>query len=423
MKIFNAIFFLFFLNIVFCQAQITIEVSCDKNDWNYKLGEKVTYSYEVKGLAELSDSLNLTYQIGEEKMPASNKGKLRQLKGTLEGGTMTKPGFLQCIIRANYNKKSIKGLATAGFEVENIQPTAVMPSDFLDFWNKAISKAKTVPLLPKMIERKELSNEKVKVYSISFQNETKDSRIYGILTIPNKEGRFPAVLDVPGAGIRSYKPDLELMDHDIITLQIGIHGIPVESENELYVSLANGALQGYPFINLDSKDHYYYKRVYLGCIKAVDFIFDLEQFDGSRIAVSGGSQGGALAIVTAALDPRIKYVRSFYPALSDHTGYLHNRAGGWPHLLNENNFKRNNLPDKIETLGYYDVVNFAKLIKVPGFYSWGYNDEVCPPTSMYASYNVITAPKELMIVKETGHVTSPIQLEAKKKWLIKMLKQ
>jgi cephalosporin-C deacetylase-like acetyl esterase len=52
-------------------------------------------------------------------------------------------------------------------------------------------------------------------------------------------------------------------------------------------------------------------------------------------------------------------------------------------------------PEKIETSKYYDVVNFARRLRVPGLYSWGYNDATCPPTSMYSAYNVITAPKTL----------------------------
>ena len=48
-------------------------------------------------------------------------------------------------------------------------------------------------------------------------------------------------------------------------------------------------------------------------------------------------------------------------------------------------------------------MNFARRVTVPGLYSWGFNDETCPPTSMYAAYNVITAPKRLMLAYDTGH--------------------
>jgi len=66
--------------------------------------------------------------------------------------------------------------------------------------------------------------------------------------------------------------------------------------------------------------------------------------------------------------------------LCDLTGYLHGRAGGWPHL-----FKTpfTNKTEKIEVSKYYDVANFARFVKAPGFYSWGFNDNVCPPRDVF----------------------------------------
>ena len=111
-------------------------------------------------------------------------------------------------------------------------------------------------------------------------------------------------------------------------------------------------------------------------------VITLDCFDGENIGVTGGSQGGALSIVTAGLDPRINYLAAFYPALCDLTGYLHGRAGGWPHVFS---YKVTNKSEKIETSKYFDVVNFARFVKAKGWYSWGYNDNVCPPTSTYAA--------------------------------------
>src|SRR5690606_8491090 len=136
----------------------------------------------------------------------------------------------------------------------------------------------------------------------------------------------------------------------------------------------------------------------------------------NNLLVWGGSQGGALAIITASLDERVKGLVSIYPALSDLTGYLHNRAGGWPHM-----FRDGGTDEKIGVSRYYDVVNFARYINVPGFYTWGYNDDTCPPTSYYAAYNMIDAPKELYLVQETGHWTYPEQREKIETWILKLL--
>jgi len=138
---------------------------------------------------------------------------------------------------------------------------------------------------------------------------------------------------VPGAGIRPYYGDVGNAEKGMITLQIGIHGIPVTMERYVYDDLREGGLRQYWESNLDNKDRYYYKRVYLGCVRSIDYIFSLPEFDGETLAVTGGSQGGALSIVTTGLDDRVKWLAPFYPALSDVTGYLEGRAGGWPHMF------------------------------------------------------------------------------------------
>ena len=73
---------------------------------------------------------------------------------------------------------------------------------------------------------------------------------------------------------------------------------------------------------------------------------------------------------------------------------------------------------KIATTRYYDVVNFARRVTATGFYLWGYNDEVCPPTSMYAAYNVITAPKRLQLAYDKGHSTAQEQVDDVNDWLV-----
>ncbi len=56
-------------------------------------------------------------------------------------------------------------------------------------------------------------------------------------------------------------------------------------------------------------------------------------------------------------------------------------------------------------------------------YSWGFNDETCPPTSTYSAYNVITAPKQLFLALETGHWTYPEQNEKTNNWMVEQLKK
>jgi len=403
---------------------IKVIVAPDHPDWMYKQGEKVKFSITALQNGNPIKNAVVKFEIGAEKMDPTKKDSLVFINGalTVDGGTMKDPGFLRCIATAMVNNKTYRGLGTAAFDPQLIEPAIANPTDFAAYWEQAKTELAKIPLDARMTLLPERCTENVNVYHVNLQNFRAGARLYGILCVPKKEGKHPAILKVPGAGSRPYNGDITTAEKGFITFEIGIHGIPVNMDISVYNNLMAGALAGYWNSNLDDKDRYYYKRVYLGCVRANDFIITLPQYDGINLGVTGGSQGGALSIITAALDTRVKFLAAFYPALSDLTGYLKSRAGGWPHLFDKTNLAFNNKKEKIETAGYYDVVNFARLLKVPGMYSWGFNDEVCPPTSMYAAYNVITAPKELFLAQETGHWTYPEQTEKLNNWLVEKLK-
>jgi cephalosporin-C deacetylase len=416
--------FLLFAFMAPATAQTTVQsvrvvVAPNKFDWTYATGDKASFAVSVLKHNNPVKNVKIRYEYGPEKMPPTQKSTQVLASGqtVIKAGTLKNPGFLRCIVIAEVDGKEFRGLATAAFSPERIKPTTEVPQDFTRFWDEAKAQAAKVPLDARLTLLPERCTEQVNVYHVNIQNGQVGTRLYGILAMPKKPGKYPALLKVPGAGVRPYAGDVSLAARGIITLQIGIHGVPVNLDQEVYQALGAGPLNGYPFANLDDRDRYYYKRVYLGCVRAVDYLFSLPEFDGQSLAVEGGSQGGALAIVTAALDKRVKCLVSFYPALSDLTGYLHGRAGGWPHMFTPANSDFTGKKDKIETSKYYDVANFARYVKVPGFYSWGFNDETCPPTSMYAAYNGIQADKELFLVQDTGHWAIAEQYDKMVAWL------
>ena len=414
-----------FLNAQPLEKSIKIIVAPDHSDWTYQIGETVKFAISVYKNGNLLNNVMVRCEIGPEKQDPFIKEIFTLVSGTqiVNAGTLKNPGFLRCIAIAEVEGKEYRNLATAAFDPIGIKPTVESPVDFDEFWKISKEELLKIPIDAKMTLLPERCTEKVNVYHVSIQNFKIGIRLYGILCMPKKEGKYPALLQVPGAGVRPYNGDIMNAEKGIITFQIGIHGIPVNMEPSVYVDLANGVLNGYPNYNLDNRDRFFYKRVYLGCIRANDFLTSLPEFDGNNLGVTGGSQGGALSIVTAALDSRVKILGVYYPALCDLTGYLNGRAGGWPHYFDKTNIQYNNTKEKLETVGYYDVVNFAKRIKVPGFYTWGYNDETCPPTSMYSAYNLIQAPKQIFLALETGHWTFPEQTEKVNSWLLENLKR
>jgi cephalosporin-C deacetylase-like acetyl esterase len=397
-------------------------VTPDHANWEYKLGEPAIFTIQVLHANVPMKDVKIVYQLGPEKMKPVKIDSLvlKDGKCTTPAITMKEPGFLRCLVTINFEGKQYRGLATAGYEPLKIQPTVSMPSDFEAFWKGAADELSKFPIDLKMTLMPERSSAQTDVYHVNFQGYA-GSRIFGILCVPKKPGKYPGVLQVPGAGIRPYGPDLDLADRNIIVLTIGIHGIPVNMDPSVYNNLAAGALGGYPFFNMNDKDRYYYKRVYTNCIRAVDMIFSLPLFDGQKLAVMGGSQGGALSIITASLDKRVKFVASQYPALCDLTGYTKGRAGGWPHMLNESNRQWHADEKIISTLAYYDVVNFAKGLNAECHFTWGFNDETCPPTSYYAAYNSIKAVKKTDVFLDTGHWTYPEQRTAITKWIVSKL--
>jgi len=398
---------------------IKVIIAPDHKDWTYKINEQAKFSVQVIQYGNLLENVTIDYETGPEALPDVKKEGVVLKNGKTEfTGTMKVPGFYRVRVWAVVDGRRYEGLATAGFEPEKIQPTVKDPADFDTFWTNAIAEARKINLDPKITLLPDKCTSDVNVYHISFQNEINGSRIYGMLAMPKKPGKYPAILKVPGAGIRPYSGDTRLASLGFIVLDIGIHGIPVNLDPQVYTDLAGGALYAYNTVKMNDRNTHYYKRVYLGCVRAVDFLYALPEFNGTDVAVTGGSQGGALTIVTAGLDKRIKFAAALYPALCDHTGYLNNRAGGWPHYFKNNQPK----PNEVETLGYYDVVNFARRVTAPGYYTWGYNDLTCPPTSMYSAYNVITAPKQLALYLETGHWQFPEETEALNNWLVKQLK-
>ncbi len=404
-----------------------VRVSLDRPNWTYELNETPRFTLAVTLNNSIVAGLPVRYSCGPEMMPATVEKTVMTSSAplTLDAGTMKEPGFLRCTAVLTKDGRAYRGLATAGFRPDLIKPIVNDPADFDKFWSDGLDKLKALAVDPKLELLPASSTPKVDVYHVSFQtvgggvNPT--SRIYGILAVPKGSAgqKFPALLRVPGAGVRPYTGQIALAEQGLITLEIGIHGIPVTLPQSFYDDLRSSALSRYFLYNLDERDAYYYRRVFLSVVRANDFLTSLPQYDGSNLGVIGGSQGGALALVTAALDKRVKALAASYPAMSDMAGYTANRAGGWPHMFRD---VKTRTKEKLDTAAYYDVVNFARRVRVPGIYTWGFNDETCPPTSMYASFNTITAPKTTVLSLEMGHSNSPEQTAKINEWIEKILK-
>lgn len=398
-------------------------------DWIYKTGEKATVEVQFYKYGIPQDGVTVAYEIGGDMMPAETKGSvtLKQGKAVISIGTMKEPGFRDCRMTATVDGKSYKHHVKVGFSPEKIQPYTQMPKDFNEFWNNNKAEAARYPLTYTKELAKEYCTDKVDCYLIKLMLNNRGQSIYGYLFYPKHadKGSCPVVLCPPGAGIKTIKEPLRhkyYAEEGCIRFEIEIHGLNPTMTAEEFKEISNafnGRENGYLNNGLENRNNYYMKRVYLGCVRSIDLLTSLPEWDGKNVIVQGGSQGGALALITTGLDNRVTACVANHPALSDMAGYKAGRAGGYPHFFRTEGMDTS---DKLETMAYYDVVNFARLIKVPTYITWGYNDDVCPPTTSYAVYNTLDCPKEALITPINEHWTSNDTEYGQLKWILEHLK-
>ena len=400
----------------------------DHADWLYKTGEKAKIEVQFYKYGVPQDGVEVLYELGGDMMPSDTKGtvKLKNGKAVISMGTMKEPGFRDCRLTAKLGGKTYSHHIKVGFSPEKLRPYTQLPSDFNEFWNKTKAEAAQFPLTYTKEYVKKYSTDKMDCYLIRLQLNKQNQCIYGYLFYPKAEGKYPVVLCPPGAGIKTIKGPMRhkyYAEEGCIRFEIEIHGLNPELDEDTFGEISrafSSRENGYLVNGLDSRENYYMKRVYLACVRSIDLLTSLPEWDGKNVIVQGGSQGGALALITAGLDKRVTACVANHPALSDMAGYKAGRAGGYPHLFK--NTVDMDTPAKMKTLAYYDVVNFAKQITVPVYMTWGFNDNTCPPTTSYIVYNVLNCPKEALITPVNEHWTSEDTEYGHLLWIKKHLK-
>ena len=318
--------------------------------------------------------------------------------------TLPDPGFLQCRVTVKSGEKSVSGFVAAGFSPEKIVPAAKLPGDFDSFWNNAMGELAGIPLDAKLTPVERPNEPDISSYKINLAN-VNQSRVYGWLSVPKKRGAHPAVLVVPGAGVYAQGPATQYARLGALTLSISVHDLDVDLPAAAYAEANAGALKGYPHQGKTDRDKFYYRRVVLGCVRALDYLTSRPDWDSQHLAVVGSSQGGALSLITGGVDRRVTAICANVPAMCDHTGYTLGRVSGWPQLGEQGNAAQKDAVTR--TSAYYDAVNFARGFRGPALVGVGFIDRTCPPTSVYAAYNVLRGPKEIVTSPLMGHAVDP----------------
>ena len=396
----------------------------DHADWIYKTGEKATVRVQFFKYGIPRDGV-VEYTLADDRL-ADDKSGTATLKGgacTIDMGTRRTPGFRDLRLSLTLDGKTYKHHIKVGFSPEKIVPYTQEPADFSAFWQQTLDEAAGTPLSYTRERYPELCSDKVDCDIVKIQVNARQC-IYAYLFMPvgAKKGAHPAVFCPPGAGIKTIKnPKPFYAENGFIRLELEIHGLDPRISDETFAEITaafNSSTNGYLENGIDSRERYYMRHVYVGLVKAVDLLSSLPEWDGKIIAVQGGSQGGGLALVAAGLDKRITQCVVNHPALADMAAYAEaGRTGGYPHMSREIL-----TPEHVRTLSYFDAVNFARHISCPVRMTWGYNDDVCTPTTSYAVWNTLTCPKEAVITPVNEHWTSADTEQGHMEWILQHLK-
>lgn len=395
-------------------------------DSRYELGQEASLRVTAREGGKPLDGVWLRYKTGADmQQPATcDSIPFKQGETVIPMGSMIVPGFLACQYEFVVDGKRYADLVKVAYAPEQLQTLTPMPNDFRDFWGKALREARKVDLQPEVYDVPAATTEELETQLVRLR-VGKDKWMWGYLTRPRDGKKHPVVLLPPGAGSTKTHPSDYFPGQGFIFLKIEIHDNDPRIPDAEYNKMRKKKCEGYTQRGLASRDTYYYKDVYVGCARAVDYLCSLPDWDGRNVIVTGGSQGGALTIVTAALNEKVTLCAPFYPALCDLLGFLHGRAGGWPKFYSGHDFsgKTTTAPEQaVKVLPYFDVVNFARLLNVPTFMSWGYSDDTCSPTSVWTAWNVITAPKECDITPSSGHWRFPASQERCMQWIMKNIR-
>jgi len=385
----------------FCQS---IRVTADRPDGVYAVGDTVHWTVQPQ-----DGMTDLTYMV------FPNQGNAPSVTGKVSGElidyTFDKPGTV--LLRVKGKKADGKEANAVGGAVaapEQIQPSAPRPTDFDDFWAAKIRELRAIPM------GEELSPVDSGVSGVKYSkvtlNNINGTHIRGQIARPDKPGKFPGLLQVQYAGVYGLPKDFVTgrAREGWLALNISAHDIPIDESPAFYKAQSDGPLKNYPAIGNDDRETSYFLRMYLSCVRAVDYLKTQPDWDGKTLIVIGGSMGGMQSLVTAGLCPDdVTAAIADVPAGCDMLGPKVGRRGGYPswwELTRGQDWKTPHDPDKVhEASRYFDVVNFAPKIQAHVLIGVGLLDDVCPAAGVYAAFNQIPSKnKQIVPLPSAGHM-------------------
>jgi cephalosporin-C deacetylase len=286
------------------------------------------------------------------------------------------------------------------------------PAEFDAFWDRALAELEfldpQVALIPA-----EFMSSSADCYHLYF-NGVGGARVHAKLLRP-KSGPtpHPAVLMFHGYSSSSgdWFSKLGYVAQGYTVAALDCRGQGGRSED--VGGVKGNTLQGHIIRGLDGPpEKMLYRQIFLDTAQLARIIMEMPDVDENRVGALGGSQGGGLTLVCAALEPRIKQAAPLYPFLCDYRRIWELDLATDAYAELQDYFRRFDPMHEreaavFEQLGYIDVQHLSPRITAEVMMGTCLMDTVCPPSTQFAAYNKIPSPKSLRIYPDYGHETPP----------------
>ena len=379
----------------------------------YKIRIYNTYNTEQTGTVKYeivtAKNKKISGCIYDVKIPAKSSETIKvKFK-------VNNPGFFDfnTIVNLSDYDDTIKNVF--GYKPKDISTALHKPDDFDKFW--ADTRKELEAIDPKYIVEYNQAQSSIthRVYNVAMTS-LDNITIHCWLSIPRLPGKYPLMIAIPG-----YKQKVKPFFGE----DQAIFCVLVRNANDL---VKNGLLIGeekeYCIVNIAEKNNYIYRGAIMDCVRAVDFVFSNSTIgiDTNRIILSGGSQGGALSLITASLDHRVSLCETENPVYCDFHNYYGISSTKTPNEFPYVYYKQTKIPwvKLLKTLDYFDVQNFVADIKCPCMFAIGTRDPIAPPECIYAAYNKLNEKTKRMSelnVLNIGHETTREFLALKNIWI------
>jgi cephalosporin-C deacetylase len=305
-------------------------------------------------------------------------------------------------------------------ELRRYKPDRAEPADFDDFWTATLAESRALAAPPRF-EPYRSSLRTLDVFDVTFSGFAGQPIKAWLLTPAATTGRLPAVVEYIGYGGGRQFPYgwLTWASGGYAHLVMDTRGQGSEwspgDTPDIESPAAGGQHPGFMTRGIDHPDTYYYRRLITDAVSALDAVVANERVDPDRIAVTGISQGGGLALATAGLSPVPKAAAIDVPALCDWRRAVEiTDTNPYHEIARYLATRREKVDTAFATLAYFDGMSFAARATAPALFSVGLMDDITPPSTVFAAYNHYRGPADIRIWPFNGHDAGNLHQQAER---------